>query len=76
MNGYRSRENCVMVFGQLLDGVSMRFAEMSVGVVEYKLHQDRAFEKEKHLKNSFFENFLMSAVVMCIKEGNLTKINH
>ena len=40
MNGYRSRENCFMVFGQLLDGVSTRFAEMSVGVVEYKLRQD------------------------------------
>ena len=44
---------------------------MSVGVVEYKLHQDRAFEKEKHLKNSFLENFLMSVMVMCIKEGKL-----
>ena len=47
-----------MEFRQLLDGVSTRFAEMSVGIVKYKLHEDRAFEKEKCLKNSFFENFL------------------
>ena len=57
MNGYRSGGNCFMEVRQLLDGVSTRFAEMSVGVVEYKLHEDRAFQKEKRLKNSFFKKF-------------------
>ena len=72
MNGYRSGENCFMEVRQLLDGVSTRFAEMCVGVVEYKLHEDCAFEEEKRLKNSFFEKVLKSIMVMCIKEGMLT----
>ena len=72
MKGYRSGEDCFMEARQLLEVVSRRFSEMSVGVVEYKLHEDREFEKEKHLRNSFFKNFLMSVMVMCIKEGMLT----
>ena len=72
MNGYGSEGNCFMEVRQLLDGVSMRFAELSVGVVEYKLHEDHAFEKGKHLKDSFFKNFLMRVMMMCINEGMLT----
>ena len=57
MNGYGSREGCFMDLKQMLNGVSMRFAEMNIDFTEYNLNS--TCEKEEHLKNQFFENLLM-----------------
>ena len=67
MNGYGSREGCFTDLKQMLNGVSMRFAEMNIDFIEYNLNS--TCEKEEHLKNQFFEKFFMSVMVMCIKEG-------
>ena len=70
MNSYGSREGCFMDLKQMLNGISMRFAEMNIDFIKYNnLNFNSTCEKEEHLKNQFFENFLMSMMVMCIKEG-------
>ena len=48
----------------MLNGISMRFVEMNID-----FNFNSTCRKEEHLKNQFFENLLMSVMVMCIKEG-------
>ena len=69
MSGYGSREGCFINLKQMLNGVSMRFAEMNIDFIEYNLNFNSKCEKEEHLKNQLFENFFISVMVMCIKEG-------